>query len=242
MLGTEAAVTVETGKVPETIGEAGMAIAIENAPDPKGERIRNLYHEIVGFARKTLDHIVEIGQLLDEKKAELPHGEYRPWVQANCPFGIDAAENYHRIYQRQNEIPMDKITTLSQALKFLKKTHALVAPSDPTVKHSAKNPDEQRLEVEAAAREKAQLLENIGITEQATESEPLGIKPIESGIKTPERKEEGERAKLVKETDKRVSDFQASWSESEYSQLLMDLDDMIARKKKAVEERSKTRF
>jgi len=106
----------------ETTGEVEIAVAIEKAPDPKGERIRSLYHEMVGFVRKTLDHVVEIGQILNEKKdIELPHGEYRRWEKENCPFGIGAAENYRRIYLHRNEILRDEIITFSQARKYLKK-------------------------------------------------------------------------------------------------------------------------
>jgi hypothetical protein len=144
-------------------------------PTPKGgaakspvvnlqDEINSLHSEIMGFAKKTLDHAIRIGELLTAKKDELDHGEWLPWLKKHVNFGPDAAERYRVMYARREELPLDKVKTLTQALKLLKKSNDLVIPPDP-VKRAPNNPDEKKLEAEALEKEKQQLLQNLGVVE-----------------------------------------------------------------------------
>jgi Protein of unknown function (DUF3102) len=48
--------------------------------------------------RTTLEAAVRIGELLTLVKTELKHGEWLPWIKANCTFEKSTANNYVRAY------------------------------------------------------------------------------------------------------------------------------------------------
>jgi Protein of unknown function (DUF3102) len=138
---------------------------------PVQNEINNLHSEIVGLAQKALDNALRIGELLTAKKAELAHGEFLPWLKKHVNFGPDAAERYRIVYERRDELPLKEVKTLTQALKLLKKSNDLVVAPDPVVKRGPKNPDETKLEVESAEKEKEQLLQKVGIVIDAPKVE-----------------------------------------------------------------------
>jgi hypothetical protein len=51
-------------------------------------------HEAVGAAMK---HAIAAGELLAEAKSKVPHGEWLPWLEANCEMSERTAQAYMRI-------------------------------------------------------------------------------------------------------------------------------------------------
>jgi hypothetical protein len=51
----------------------------------------------VGAARRSLEHARRAGDLLIEVKSRLPHGEWLPWLVANCEFSERSAQGYMRL-------------------------------------------------------------------------------------------------------------------------------------------------
>lgn len=47
------------------------------------------------------NHLLECGRLLTEKKEELGHGNFTPWVEAECKFTPDAARRMMRASRKQ---------------------------------------------------------------------------------------------------------------------------------------------
>lgn len=62
-------------------------------------RIIDLHNSIVSALRRSVENAIEIGQLLEQKKEELPHGEFLPWIERYLPFSEWTARNYMRVYQ-----------------------------------------------------------------------------------------------------------------------------------------------
>ena len=68
------------------------------------KEIRRLHEEIGEALRTTLPKAIRIGELLSEQKAECKHGEWLPWLKANCPFSERTAQDYLRFYTRRAEL------------------------------------------------------------------------------------------------------------------------------------------
>lgn len=58
------------------------------------DRIKALYGKMAIVRRDVNTSSIEIGRILIEKKASLPHGEYCSWVSANLPFSHATAWKY----------------------------------------------------------------------------------------------------------------------------------------------------
>lgn len=55
----------------------------------------NREHELAQAAKDTaVEHAVRAGQLLLDQKARLPHGDFQPWIDANCRFAYATAARY----------------------------------------------------------------------------------------------------------------------------------------------------
>ena len=55
----------------------------------------NREHELAQQARDSaVEHAIRAGELLLEQKARLPHGDFQPWIQANCRFAYATAARY----------------------------------------------------------------------------------------------------------------------------------------------------
>lgn len=75
--------------------------------------------------KRTVEDIIEIGRELTEVKAELPHGQFLPWIEAEFEMTARTAQSFMDVYDRfggKNEI-----------ISFFKPTilYALAAPSTP---------------------------------------------------------------------------------------------------------------
>jgi len=58
----------------------------------------NLLHsQIVGAQVEAKTKAAELGQLLIDKKEELKHGEFKPWVEDNCDFSYRQAAKYMQV-------------------------------------------------------------------------------------------------------------------------------------------------
>ena len=63
---------------------------------------------------------IEIGRLLAEKKEELGHGEFTPWVNENLPFTTRTAQNYMRLFNKREAIEEAKPKDITEAYLMIK--------------------------------------------------------------------------------------------------------------------------
>ncbi len=67
-------------------------------------RINELHRGIEDKLRSSVSDAIEIGRLLTEKKQQLQHGDFLPWLKGNCNFSQDTAERYRKLYTYNNKI------------------------------------------------------------------------------------------------------------------------------------------
>lgn len=74
-------------------------------------------------AHQALHHACQVGKLLTEVKARLPHGQLLQWVSDNCTFCSRTAQNYMRIFehwpQLQDHAKRVSHLTIRDALELL---------------------------------------------------------------------------------------------------------------------------
>lgn len=98
------------------------------------DEITKLHSDIVGYMRLSLDAAIRIGELLSERKAELAHGEFTPWVEANLPFSPRTARRYMKAYENRERIEKtDSVSVLTEAYRLLEAPRAQEAPPEPGI-------------------------------------------------------------------------------------------------------------
>jgi hypothetical protein len=97
----------------------------------RAQQINELHAEIGGSMRLSVDKAIEIGRLLTEQKAELPHGQWLPWLKANVPFSQQAASNYMRLFNNRKQLKLLNVGSLTEAYTSLlaQPKVQIVAPS-----------------------------------------------------------------------------------------------------------------
>jgi hypothetical protein len=76
---------------------SSIAVPITTA---RAGRINAAHRKAVAAGRSMLAFAVEAGSELIEVKRTLKHGEFMPWVKANCEFSYDQAVRYTRTAKR----------------------------------------------------------------------------------------------------------------------------------------------
>ncbi len=76
-----------------------------------------LYGILEGLAKKTVMAVFGMGKILSYVKDELPHGQFGQFIEAKCPFSIESAKRYIRVYECYKGTPKKQLEdlTLSQA-------------------------------------------------------------------------------------------------------------------------------
>jgi hypothetical protein len=81
--------------------------------------IRRLHEEIGGVVRATLPKAIRVGPLLTAQKTNMVHGEWLPWLAANCPFAERTARDYMRFWECREEIQNGKLADMASARRLL---------------------------------------------------------------------------------------------------------------------------
>lgn len=61
------------------------------------------HREVVTLGRTAKEIAAEIGDMLIAVKAELKHGEFKPWVAEHCTFSYDSAKDYMKVARAKSE-------------------------------------------------------------------------------------------------------------------------------------------
>ena len=93
-----------------------MSTAIEKS---RITEINTLHSEIGGYLKMTLDKAIRIGELLQEQKEGLKHGEWLPWVEGNLSFTDRTVRNYLRVYENRERLKMETVSDLTDAYRLL---------------------------------------------------------------------------------------------------------------------------
>jgi len=102
-----------------------MSAAPESEHETAAE-VRRLHAEVVGDLRRTVAKAMEIGRLLAEAKARLPHGGFQDWIREECGFSPETGRRYMRMHEARALIETSEADTVTEALRLL-------APTEKTV-------------------------------------------------------------------------------------------------------------
>jgi hypothetical protein len=68
------------------------------------DKINSLHQEIEAALNKSLKNAIEIGRLLSQAKAEIPHGQFTGWLSENCTFSGRTARRYMKLFDNRDKI------------------------------------------------------------------------------------------------------------------------------------------
>lgn len=109
----------------ENAGRPAFWMDLEKKTTEELAEYANEQHAAIGkLQSKILDHAHRVGTALCIVQSRLPHGEYQPWVKANCNISLSQARVYCRIAEHWDLIEPeigDKINFLNEAERFLAK-------------------------------------------------------------------------------------------------------------------------
>ena len=74
----------------------------------------------IGAARSAIEHAIRCGELLLEAKAQVGHGGWLPWIEANLSFGDRQARKYMRLAEHADQIGIENADlTIDGAMALL---------------------------------------------------------------------------------------------------------------------------
>ena len=68
------------------------------------DKINDLHRGIEEKLRSSVRDAIEIGRLLTGQKAKLNHGDFLPWLKANCNFSDETARKYMKLHIHKSKI------------------------------------------------------------------------------------------------------------------------------------------
>ena len=78
------------------------------------QEINELHNEIEGYLKKSLEKAIRLGELLIEQKANVKHGEWLTWIDANLSFTDRTARNYMRLYRERDRLKTETISDIAK--------------------------------------------------------------------------------------------------------------------------------
>src|SRR3954470_23695699 len=76
-------------------------------------RINGEHEAVLDLIKEGLEHAIVAGKLLIEAKAHVRHGDWLPWLRANCPFPERTADHYMLIARHSADGLKEKSTNLA---------------------------------------------------------------------------------------------------------------------------------
>ena len=113
--------------------------------------INSKHREVQRLGRTAKEIAAEIGKMLLAVKANLKHGEFGPWVEANCAFTPRMAQMYLKVWAAKNEtrFAFDECNSIREVLNIGKEDRQ----SPPQERRSATLDDLRKVERLRALRD-----------------------------------------------------------------------------------------
>jgi hypothetical protein len=94
--------------VPKRTGRQGRVVDVSGTPEKITElkklarSIRTSHEQILWAYRNSLRHAVQVGRLLTQAKGLVPHGQFKRWIEENCPeIAPRTATDYMRVAEAE---------------------------------------------------------------------------------------------------------------------------------------------
>jgi hypothetical protein len=78
--------------------------AVRPSPADLAKRINEKYSEIVASLRTTFIRAVEIGELLEQAKDRVGHGNFEAWLSSHCQLSFSTARRYMKLAEDRPKI------------------------------------------------------------------------------------------------------------------------------------------
>jgi len=88
-------------------------------PEEARDELASLHAALQDVSKKTVVLIFALGKVLAEVKAELPHGDFLPWIEENCCFDERSSRNYMRVYEHYKDEPRKALQELSLSEAYI---------------------------------------------------------------------------------------------------------------------------
>src|SRR5262245_41395033 len=95
-----------------TAMSAIIDITTSNSLADLAARIRQEHEAVAHAVKRGLEHAVAAGNLLLEAKAQLPHGQWLPWLKEHCQIPERSAQRYMEL-SRHAPIKSDNLADLT---------------------------------------------------------------------------------------------------------------------------------
>ena len=144
------------------------------------EEINTRHERVKGAIRDAIKDGIRIGELLTEKKEELPHGTLGQYISENFPFKMRMAQNYMKLFSYRSQIEPAlqnaEITGINGALKLIE---------EPEKSKSAMNAhlEKYREEYENARKESMLISRKISALDRKKELSKNDFRELEKELK-----------------------------------------------------------
>jgi len=174
--------------------KAALAKKAEGELEKLAVEIRK-HHELCDW-KKTLDHAITAGSLLETAKKELPHGEWGKWVEENCGFTDRTARQYMRFWENRQQLWDHQKTEATSVLNISGAVKLLTAPKKKQITAETKITTEKQEPV------------TLDVKVTTEKKEPVTVNPVVTVKKSADRiekeaREKAEEIKTAKEAEEK---------------------------------------
>ena len=85
------------------------------------QQLNELHLEIEQSSKATILKAIEAGELLNQVKDSLKHGEFTDWVKMNVTFDIRTAQRYMKAFNKRHLLKNDTVSSLRELIEEPKK-------------------------------------------------------------------------------------------------------------------------
>lgn len=95
-----------------------MSHELQSAYTEQAESVNSLHTSIVNSGKTMLNSAIEAGQILEQVRKGLPHGQWFLWLESNVRFSRQTADNYRKLAANAERL-RDQNLELTEAYKLL---------------------------------------------------------------------------------------------------------------------------
>jgi hypothetical protein len=95
--------------------------AVRPSPADLAKRINEKYSEMVSTFRTGVQRAIEIGELLEQAKDRVGHGNFEVWLSTNCQLSFSTARRYMKLAEQRKQIE-EQLKLETQSGKSVKLT------------------------------------------------------------------------------------------------------------------------
>jgi hypothetical protein len=120
------------------------------------QKIIALHEGIVSAMHRSVSDAIEIGRLLEEKKKDLGHGAFLPWIEHELPFSETTAQRYMQVFRWKDKTR--SVRDLSEAYRVAQIEDQRSKGREPLPKPEPKKPQGRTIDDQEYERRKEEAI------------------------------------------------------------------------------------